>query len=35
VLARFKAITTTNAAKGYMQFMGEKIAAVRASAASA
>lgn len=35
VLERFKAITTTNAAKEYMQFMGEKIAAVRASAANA
>ena len=35
VLERFKTITTTNAAKEYMQFMGEKIAAVRASAVNA
>jgi hypothetical protein len=35
VLERFKAITTTNAAKEYMQFMGEKIAALRASAVNA
>jgi len=34
VLARFKAIATTNAAKAYMQTMGDKIAAARGVARS-